>query len=146
MPTAAKLFAAVVLAATGFFAAALVLPNIPLGARADFLPGLSSVIGFTVGWIVVGVRAGKGDLSGIQTGMRGALFMVIWVLFATGFAQMIKLALRKRYDAPTEALVDVMARALDFGKLVFQPDVLIVLIVGGALSGLAAEWAGRRWL
>ncbi|WP_415182670.1 TrgA family protein [Phaeovulum sp.] len=145
MPTAAKLFAALVLAATGVLAAALVLPDIPYGAKADFLPVVGGIIGFSAGWFVVGMRTGKGNMISMQTGMRGALFMVIGVLVVSGFAQMIKLALRKRYDAPTDALVDVVGQGLEFGKLVLQADVLGVLIVGGALSGMAAEWAGRRW-
>lgn len=146
MPTAAKLFAAVALAVVGFFAAALVLPHLPGGARADFLPLMAASVGILVGWRVIGRATGRGYGSSAQAGVRGALYLVLWVLALTGFMQMVKMALRMRYDAPTEALVDVVSQAMDFGELVLKPDVLLVLFVGGGLAGMVSEWAGRRWL
>lgn len=146
MPTAAKLFAALALAAAGFFTGALVLPYLPAVAQSGMLPVVAGCFGLILGWRVIGRAVGKGMWMTAQAGMRASVYMVILVLFFLGLVQMIRLSVRMRYDGPMDALTDIVSQGIEFGIAALKPDVIIVLLVGGALAGVLSEWAHRRWV
>lgn len=146
MPTAAKLFAAVALALAGFFTGALVLQYLPGVAWGGRLPLTAASIGLLLGWQVIGRSVGRGMWLSAQAGMRAAVYLVILVLFFLGTLQMIRWSVRMRYDGPFEALTDIVGQGLDMGAAALRPDVVIVLFLGGALAGIASEWAHRRWI
>ena len=62
---------------------------------------------------------------------------------------MVRKAFGKRYgDSPLAAIVDIFALALENGSRMFNPqapEVLGLILIGGALGGLVSEWAKRRW-
>jgi hypothetical protein len=145
MPTAAKFFAALILALTGAVAAVLVLPLADLARDANHVPVIVAAIGALSGWKVTGVRVGKGYFPSMASGILGALYLVFWALFTVSVMQMFHLAWRRHYDAPSQAVLDIVRLALEYGQLLLAPQSLGVLIVGGMASGACAFWAGRRW-
>ncbi|WP_372841108.1 TrgA family protein [Phaeovulum sp.] len=145
MPTAAKLFASLFMALTG--AAALWL------LRADE-PGLrATIIAFAVtlpvavftGWRECGARAGRGFGASMLAGFRASIYMVITAVLVLAVMQMFKLAWARHYDAPTEAVVDIVSLAMGFARPLTDATVAATLVVGGLVTGLVAEMAARRW-
>lgn len=146
MPTAAKLFAAVVLAIVGFLASVLVMPHLPGGSRASALPLVAGSLGLLLGWRVIGREVGRGMWMSAQTGMRASVYLVVLVLFFLGSVQMVHWSVRMRYDGPMEALTDIVSQGLEMGHAALRLDVVLALALGGALAGIASEWAHRRWV
>lgn len=145
MPTAAKLFAALFTALTGAAAVWLVRADEP-GLRATIIAFSVTVpVAVFMGWRECGARAGRGYGAAMVAGFRGVLYMVIGVLVVLAIMQMFKLAWARHYDTPTEAVVDIVALAIGFGKPLLQAPVAATLVLGGLVSGIMAEWAGRRW-
>ncbi|KEO61225.1 hypothetical protein DT23_09990 [Thioclava indica] len=146
IPTMAKFFAAISLAGTGFFTANEIIPALPQGVEgASILPLVASSFGLLLGWRVVGLHPGRPWMSAISDGLRGALYMMAWSYAFLGAAQMLKLALRMRYDDAVEALVDIIGQGAAIAQASFSVDVLIVLICGAVLAGGASEWAYRKY-
>ena len=145
MPTAAKLFAALFMALTGAATVWLVRADEP-GMRATIIAFAVTVpVAAFMGWRECGTRAGRGYGSAILAGIRAMIYMVIGALVVLAIMQMFKLAWARHYDAPTEAVVDIVALALGFGKALVQAPVATALVVGGCVTGVMAEWAARRW-
>jgi hypothetical protein len=145
MPTAAKMVAAVMTALTLFLAAESAKAGLPHGTPAAYFSPIVAGIGFLTGWIVLGPLVGRGYVASLGYGLRAAVTSVFWALLLFSLWDMIELSIKKRYDGPFDALLGVCSLMVENGRLVLLPDVLVALGVGAVLSGLFAEWAGRRW-
>ncbi len=145
-PTAAKLVAALILGATGFLLSGLVMVLLPEGTDPGWFPQINLVLGVLVGWITVGRRAGRGISAAIGNGLTGGALLLFWGLFVQAFNEMLRLALRKRYDGPMEALMAMLGKGFEWGVLsVTYPPFLIGLLVGAVAAGLASEMAAKLW-
>ncbi|MDD8024742.1 MAG: TrgA family protein [Paracoccaceae bacterium] len=143
-----KLVGALGLAATGYLAAMLVVPYLPAGTKVSGLEPVAACSGIVLGWRVIGMRrSGRTNsyVTAALTGVRAAAYLSIWGLGFLGFMQMLVKATRMLYDGPLAALSGVLSEALDLSILALQPDVLAALLLGGVMSSVLAEWAGRRW-
>lgn len=145
MPTAAKLFAALAFAVTGFLAAEMFKPGMPDGTQFGHFSLLVAAIGGLTGWMVMGGLAGKGYAAAAGSGLRTSVTVVFWALLAFSLREMIILSTKMRYDGPMDAIIGVFSLMMEYGELVLQPAVLVALVAGGMLGGMLAEWAGRRW-
>lgn len=145
MPTISKLIAAVFFGMTAFFAAEAFKLGMPEGTQYGQFNALSALIGLICGWVVMGNLVGKGYRRAAGTGMRTSVTFTVWVLLACSVILMVRKAFKKRYHSPMEAIVDIFALGLEHGLKVFTPEVLSVLLVGGVVGGLSAEWAKKRW-
>lgn len=151
MPTASKMVAAVMIALTMFLAAEAAKAGLPEGRPAGYLSPIVAGIGFLCGWTILGTLTGNGYKASMGykvsmgNGLRTAVTAVFWSLLAFALWEMLQLSMKMRYDGPLDALLGVLAIMVVYLKLVILPDVLVALGVGGTLSGLFAEWAGRRW-
>lgn len=145
MPTAAKMVAAVMTAMTLFLAAEASRAGLPQGTPAGYLSLIVAGVGFITGWLVLGTLTGRGYLAAMGLGLRTAVTAVFWALLLFSLWKMIELSLKLRYDGPMQAILDVFAIMIENGRMVLLPDVLVALGVGGAVTGLFAEFAGRRW-
>lgn len=145
MPTISRLIAAVIFAATAFLAG----EAYKLGMTPDVQYGqfsiINVVIGLVCGWMVMGRLTGKGYKAAIGSGLRTSVTVTVWALLIFSIVLMVRKAFKKRYDSPMEAITDIFTLALEQGQLVFTPEVLSALVIGGVLGGIAAEWAKRRW-
>ena len=145
MPTASKMVAAVMIALTMFLAAEAAKAGLTEGRPAGYLSPIVAVIGFLCGWTILGTLTRKGYKASMGNGLRTAVTAVFWSLLAFALWEMLQLSMKMRYDGPVDALLGVLAIMVEYLKLVILPDVLVTVGVGGTLSGLFAEWAGRRW-
>lgn len=146
MPTISRLIAAVIFAATAFFAGEAFKQAMPEGVQYGFYSLINLFIGLCCGWMVMGGLVGKGYKASAGYGLRTSVTIAVWALLVFSILLMVRKAFKKRYgDSPMEALADIFALALQHGQLMLTPQVLGVLAVGGIIGGLCAEWANRRW-
>lgn len=145
MPTAAKIFAAFAFAIVAFFTAEVFKPHMPEGTQFGLFSFVSAAIGALVGWRIMGPEAGRGNWMAINAGLKTAVCTALVALLVFSTYEMLVLAFRPAYNGPMEAVVGIFDLAVEFFVTMLAWDVLIVLLVGGALAGLMSEWAARRW-
>ncbi|MDW4551412.1 TrgA family protein [Defluviimonas sp. D31] len=145
MPTAAKLFAAFAFAVVAFFAAEVFKPHMPEGTQFGYFSFVSALIGVVAGWRVMGPDAGRGNWMAVNSGIKTSACAVGLALLIFSTYEMLRLAFRPAYKSPMEAVVGIFELAVEYSISLIAWDVLVVLVVGGALAGLLSEWAARRW-
>ena len=145
MPTAANAIAAICLALLGYFASELVktlLPDILYWGRfSEFNAGL----GFLVGWVVVGRRAGRGTKDAIANCLTGVAALIFWSLFFNAANEMFQLSLKRRFDGPLEAFAAIFEIAIEYGETLGNPMMIVTFIIGALVTGYLSEFAARRW-
>ena len=145
MPTAAKLIAGMGLAITATIAAYYFMLD-----QEDYRIGPSFVlgnfsVGFFVGWFSLGRNPGHGNFSAIARGFR-ALFLLVIVssmIFSMflAFITMQRQTSRELMDLP----ILWLEITLKYSVMAMTKEVVITLLIGGCLTGLATYQAGRRW-
>ncbi len=143
MTTSNKLIAAICLAFIGGMVAEFVKPQMPEGSNPGHMTLIAAAVGLVVGWRVMGRRAGRS--GSIELGMVGVFWLVFWGLATFGTIEMLRLALRRRFDEPVEALETLVTIALDYGLYLSATPILITLAVGVVVSGYVTNFAYRRW-
>lgn len=146
MPTAARLVAALSLAMLAFVVSGQVMPLLPEGKGVGpwFTP-VNMAVAFLSGWIILGSRAGRGTVPGINNGLTGVVAMMFWELFVHSTDEMVRQAMRNRFDGPFEAIIAILYIGIDYGIMIATANIIITLVVGGVVAGLATEYAHRRW-
>ncbi len=145
MPTAAKLLAGIAWAVLAWLASERIKPYFPEGVNLGRFSEVNAVLGLLVGWKMAGPRVGRGWSAAVSNGLTTTLALVVTGVFLQSFVQMVRFSLRRKYDGPVEALVDVFRLMVEYLALMARTDVIVTLVVGGLAAGLAIEWAGRRW-
>ena len=145
MPTAAKIAAALCLGAVAWYASGLIRPLMPEGTDFGWFNYVNLGLGLLCGWYVIGTRIGRSYLESFSAGLPGMGALFFWALFLQSFNEMLKLALQRRYEGPVEAIVAIFEIGVDFASHLVDTKLIIVLVVGGVVSGVVAEWASRRW-
>ena len=145
MPDAARLLAALSLAVLAFVVSGQIMPLFPEGTDFGWFTWVNMAIGAITGWVVIGKRAGKGTTGAINNGLTGVAAMVFWCLFVQGCNEMVRLAMRNRYDGPFEAILAIFEIGLDYGTTIAVPNVIVTLLVGALVAGFATEYAWRTW-
>ncbi|MDO9525597.1 MAG: TrgA family protein, partial [Gemmobacter sp.] len=59
--------------------------------------------------------------------------------------EMVLRSMRKRYDGVFSAIEGTFDIILIYAAPLLRPEPLIVLVLGGMLGGILADWAGRQW-
>lgn len=145
MPTAAKLIAAICLAALGFAVSELIKTQMPASTGFGRFSLVNAVIGFACGWIVVGGRAGRGFAAGISNGFTGVVALVFWGLFTQAANEMVIRSMKNRYDGVVEAFAAVFELCVRFGENLINLPVIVSLLIGAFLTGYLSEIAARHW-
>ncbi len=145
MPNAARLVAAVSLALIAFILSGQIMPLMPEGTGFGYFTWINVALGLLVGWIVMGKRAGRGTTPGINNGLTGVAALIFWGLFVQGCYEMFRQATRNRFDSPFEAVLAIFEIAAEYGMMLLVPQIIATVLIGGVLSGLATEFAWRRW-
>lgn len=145
MPTAARLVAAILLAILGWVLSDFVRPLMPEGTDFGWFNYVNAFIGLCVGWTVMGKRAGRGVVPGINNGITGTAVMIIWALGVHSSYEMFRLAMRNRYDGPMEAITAIFLIASEFGIMIATAPVIIVACLGALIAGSATEFAAKHW-
>ena len=145
MPTGARLMAAISLAVLAFILSGMVVPLMPESTDFGYFLPLNIVLGLLVGWFVMGRRAGRGITAAINNGLAGVVVLMLWAIFLQAANEMVRLALRNRYDDPFEAIVAVFQIGAEFGVMIATVPMAMALVVGAVISGLLTEFAYNRW-
>lgn len=145
MPTAARLAAALCLAALAFIVSLQVMHLLPEGTDFGYFVHFNVVLGTMVGWCYMGSRVGHGFVASLNNGLTGMILLVLFALFAQGAWEMFRLAQRLRYDGPFDAVAAIFTIALDYFFVIADAKVWATLIVGGCLVGIITERAWKRW-
>ncbi|GAA6178815.1 hypothetical protein NBRC116594_02530 [Shimia sp. NS0008-38b] len=143
MTTSNKLIAAICLAFIGGLVAEFVKPQMPEGSDPGHMTLVAAAVGLFVGWRIMGRRAGRS--GSLELGMVGVFWLVFWGLAVFATIEMIRLAIRHRFDEPVAALEALVTIALDYGVYLLAPPILITLAVGVVFSGYVTNFAHRRW-
>ena len=145
MPTGARLMAAISLAVLAFILSGMVVPLMPESTDFGYFLPLNILLGLVVGWRVMGKRAGRGIVAAINNGLAGVFVLMLWAIFLQAANEMVRLALRNRYDDPFEAIVAVFQIGAEFGVMIATLPIGVALVVGAVIAGLLTEFAYNRW-
>ncbi len=145
MPTAARAMAAVCLAIIAYFVSGMVMPLMPESTDFGYFVPLNVVLGLCIGWIVMGSRAGRGTTAAINNGFTGVFVLMLWGVGIQAINEMIRLAMKHRYDSPFEAIVAVFYIGIDFVMIIATVPIGIALVVASVVAGLLTEAASRKW-
>ena len=145
MPTAARLIAALILAATAWIASQTVKPYLPEGLNFGWFDQVNICWGLVIGWRVIGSRAGRGRSAAIGNGLTGAFVLMFWAILLQAMNEMLRMSLKGRYDGPTDAILDVFEMCWEYLLVLINPDVIGLVLIGGIIAGVTAELANRVW-
>ncbi len=144
MPTAGRLVAALCLAGVGWIGSEMMRPLLPPETDFGWFNEVNLALGLVCGWVVTGRRLGRGYAHGFSAGLTGLGALIFWALFFQSLNEMLVMALRRRYDGPVEAIVGMFEIALDYGRYLLDGPLVGVLLTGGVLTGIIAEWVTQR--
>ncbi len=145
MPTAAKLAAAILFGALAWWVSELIKPLFPEGTNLGRFSEWNALIGALIGWRVAGTRARTTWSNAIAYGLTAALGMAAIALLMHSLVRMLARSYGRVYEGPVEALVDVVRIMVDNAGVLLSPPVIVTLLVGGVLAGLATEWVARNY-
>ncbi|MFK7835845.1 MAG: TrgA family protein [Sulfitobacter sp.] len=145
MPTAARLMASVCLAVVAYIISTMVMPLMPDSTDFGYFIPVNVVLGLCSGWFVMGPRAGRGPTSAINNGLTGVFVLMLWGVGVQAINEMIRLAMRNRYDGPFEAITAVFQIGAEFAVIIATVPIGVALVVSAVVSGLLTEAVGNRW-
>ena len=145
MPTSARIVAAILFAIIAYLVSQQIKPLMPPETNFGWFVEVNSAMGFLIGWIFVGKRAGDTYAGALGYGLTGAVLLIVWGLFIHSFWEMIERSLRKQYKGPMEAVVSVFDLMFQNAFLLINPGVIGTLLGASMLSALVIEWMGRRF-
>lgn len=145
MPNAAKLVAAIGMAIVAFIVSQLVKELFEEETNFGWFTYVNVALGCVVGWSVMGSRAGRGGVSAVNVGLTTSVVLVFWALFAQSCNEMVRLAMRNRFDGAFEALVAIFELGVEYLMFMSTGLIWVVLLGGGVVVGLITEQAWRRW-
>lgn len=146
MTTAARLVAAFCLAGLAFVASEYIMLRLmPSTTVFGYFLWVNVALGFVIGWRTLGIRVGRGMANGISVGITATAVLVFWGIAAQAINEMLRLAMRHRYDGPMEAFVAIFQLFLDFGAHLLDGGFIALMVVGAVISGALTELAARSW-
>jgi len=145
MPNAAKLVAAVGMAILAFFVTGMVMELFEEDTNFGWFIHVNVVLGFVVGWLVIGSRAGRGMVSAVNVGLTAPVVLVFWGIFIQSCNEMVRIAMKNRYDGAFEALVAIFEIGSEWVLLMLTVPIWATLLIGGCVVGFLTELAWRRW-
>jgi len=145
LPDGARLVGAILLALLAFVLSQMVKPLMPEDTNFGWFDYVNVVLGLAVGWRWVGARAGRGWTAAINIGLTGAFVLIFWALFVQAANEMVRLAMKNRYDGAFEALIAIFEIGTEWFLVIATVPVLAVAAAGGILTGMLAEVGWRIW-
>lgn len=146
MPTVPKVIAALFFAALGYFCGDLVKPLLPEGTRTGMLNETLAAIGFAMGWVMSGARAGDGIRAGFGYGLTTAALLTFWGIFFFAGYEALQMSLNRRFHGPIEAIQGMVEIGLEYAVLIATPSIIGSLVLGGLFGGWLTEWSAKRWI
>lgn len=145
MPTAGRLAGAIIFGLFGWYLGGVSTPYFPESSPPSFWLPVCALISLFLGWVVCGARAGRGYNPALGVGLTVGALMGFCFVFALAFHQMIKNALRIRYDGPMDAIVDVFNLMLEKGLMFYDWTLIGTLLIGSVICAWIVEYFGKRF-
>lgn len=145
MPTAGRLIGALTFAVLGAYLAFETVPLFEEGKSPGFWYPLCMLAGVWAGWTIVGRRAGQGYSSSVGLSLTGVAAQSFWVLFLLSGYEMIGKSMRRSYDGPVEAVINVFEIGGEYAIRFATIEVITVLIAGALMAGMFTEFFARRY-
>ena len=145
MPTLGKLFGALIFAALFAYASTIMVSTYPREVPPPWFYQINIVVGLVCGWQIAGTRAGRGAVAAVSFGITTVIMVAIWSLLIQGVIKMFTNTRGMQYDGPTAAVVGVFEEAMKYGKMLYSPQLIAVLFIGGILAAIATDWVGRKF-
>ncbi len=146
MPTAGKLIGAILFAALSYYVSEQIKVLLPgEGAGATWFSPVNALIGMVMGWQVMGSNAGQGFVPATGFGLTTVFAITFWSLLIWSGYEMIKYAVRGRYDGPVDALVAMSDIMLDYAALIVVPAIIGTMVIGSFICAMVTEFFSRRW-
>ena len=146
MPTAAKLIGAILFAALSYYVSEQIKPQLPSeGAGATLLSQVNALFGLVMGWRIMGMNAGQGFVPATGFGLTTVFAITFWGLLVWSAYEMIRRAMRGRYEGPVEALLGMANLMVDYAMLIVVPAVVGSAVIGSFICAMITEASARRW-
>ena len=145
VPSAHKIVSAVMMAGFAFLASEMFKPLMPEETVFGKFSLVNTVIGLLCGWRILGNRTGNGYSDAISGGLTSTGMLILWALFIQSLNEMLKLAMRNRFDGLMEGLAAVFEISIEFISYMGDGPFLMFLILGSILIGVIAERVHRRY-
>lgn len=145
MPTATRLFSALIFAAIGYAAADLAAQTLEEGVSAGYVREIAVGLGLICGWSICGVHAPRSVSMALAYGVNSSAMVLIGTLLVISASEMLRRSMLGRYDGPMEGLEAMIELALGFARVTLLPSIMAVLILGGLVGGLIAHGISRIW-
>lgn len=145
MPTAARLMAAACLAVVAYAISQMVMPLMPESTDFGYFVQINIILGLIAGWTVMGRRAGRGLTPAINNGLTGVFVLMLWGIGVQAIYEMMRLAMRHRYDGPFEAITAVFQIGAEYALVIATIPMAGALVLGAVVSGLLTEYAAKNW-
>jgi len=133
-------FAGVAYASAGFYQ--MQLPEVQ---RGEWISPIAALIGFAVGWQILGDQLNCDLRTAARRGVMTAFWLFVWAVILFSSAEMVKRAMERRSPNPGEAIGRVFGIMIEFASNALDAKVIASLVLGGVVSGVLAELANRRW-
>ena len=135
MPSAARLMGAVCLAVLAFVLSGMVMTLLPESTDFGMFVPLNITLGLVIGWTVMGSRVGgESFAAAVNNGVAGVFVLMLWGIALQAINEMMRLAMRNRYDDPFEAIVDIFQIGAEYGLLVATLPIGVTLAVGAVVA------------
>lgn len=147
MPTAAKLIAALIFGATAGAAVFQGLPELPDTFAPRYLLPWAVLVGFWMGWKVMGARCPRRNFGRAFTvAVTTLILSVIATLSGAAIYEMLYRATKKRYgDSMGEAFGDAASLFVDYLTFAAIPAVLTPLAIGTLVATIVVPLSKRAF-
>lgn len=145
MPDSAKLMAALIIGILAWVVSLQIMPLMPESTNFGSFIYVNVILGIVTGWMIMGKRAGRGITAAINNGLGGAMMLVLWGLFVHSCYQMFDRAMSNWYNDVFSAIAAIFQFMAEYALILLDPKVMMCLVFGGVLAGLATEYAWRTW-
>lgn len=146
MPTAAKLISGLGFCLTAIVASWLYFYSLPATSFTVLeLMAVSAVMGFALGWFLLGPYPGYGGFDSLWAGLRAAIAALLLACLLFGLIVVSRGLINGSYLDPVLPLKDVLRHGLDFLISAMQVNVLVALGLGALITGRLAGLAYTNW-
>jgi hypothetical protein len=145
MPDRARVMGALCLCALAYILSEMVKPHFLEDYNFGYFNYVNMVLGVWVGWKFMGKRAGFGLVPAINNGITGAVSLIMLSITVQSINEMLRLAMRHRYDGAFEAVLSIISIGLEYLVLISTIPFWGTAVVGGILAGLVIEAVWMRW-
>lgn len=145
MPTASKLFAGLGLALTALISGYYFTILADDFRISNTFLGGSFVLSFIVGWVTLGKKPGRSNFDGMIAGLLSLITLVIVNALVFSLLFILSNLDQANMREPIDLILRVIQTSVGHITTALDMTVLVPLLVGGAVTGIATYQASIRW-